>query len=75
LLGEPSNIIVLCSTINGLLESDARWAELARERGWKLTAGQESNQVPIWDVNLNGWYLLDDQFGKKRLTAYSEPAF
>jgi hypothetical protein len=61
----PSNIVVLCSQANGLLESSGTFAKLGRDLGWKLTAGQESKETPI---NIAGdWYLLDDNFGKVKV--------
>lgn len=58
----PSNIIVLCSTINGLLESDAEWASLGRQWGWKLYAWQSPLDSPYFDLVRHQWYLLDDEF-------------
>ena len=56
-----ANIIVLCSFANGLLESDAKFAELGRERGWKLNSWQEPTTTPVWDVFNACWWLLDDR--------------
>lgn len=72
---KPSNIVVLCSVVNGLLESDAAWAERARDYGWKLRAGQEPEETPVWYPLRGGWYLLDNQFGEKRLTASEQQVF
>lgn len=60
----PSNIIVFCSNGNGLMESDGNFARVAREHGWKLTAGQDPAKVParLWD----GWFVLDDNFERTR---------
>jgi hypothetical protein len=60
----PSNIIAFCSYGNGLMESSATFATLARGFGWKLYAYQEPDKTPVrlWD----GWYLLDDNYGKVR---------
>jgi hypothetical protein len=62
LRNHPANIIAFCSTGNGLMESNSTFAGLARDYGWKLTAGQDPRKVPVrlWD----GWHLLDDNFGK-----------
>jgi hypothetical protein len=61
-LDRPSNIIVLCSEANGLLESNARFAEVGRELGWKL----ERHQVPEFTPVLlaDGYWLLDNDFNK-----------
>ena len=62
----PSNIIVMCYAFNGLMESNSTSAKMAIEFGWKLTAGQDPYETPVYQ---NGdWYLLDDKFGKLRLT-------
>jgi hypothetical protein len=58
----PSNIVVLCSEANFLLESNSAFASLGRSMGWKLTAGQSSDSIP---VNAGGkWYFLDNNFGR-----------
>lgn len=42
------------------MESNSTFAGLARDYGWKLTAGQDPRTVPVrlWD----GWFLLDDNY-------------
>lgn len=58
----PSSLMMLCSQANYLLESSSVFASMGREWGWKLTAGQDSSDTPIYD---NGkWYLLDDNFNR-----------
>ena len=64
----PSNIVVLCSQANGLLESSGTFAKLGRDLGWKLTAGQESKETPIF-IHGN-WYLLDDNFARVQIKHY-----
>lgn len=67
----PSNIIVICSLYNGLLESNYTQAQLGIAMGWKLTAGQDPKLTP---VNILGrWFLLDDDFGKVEIKALQEP--
>jgi hypothetical protein len=60
LRNNPANIIVFCSIGNGLMESNSTFASLARDYGWKLTAGQDPTKVPVrlWD----GWFLLNDNY-------------
>lgn len=60
----PSNIVALCSMMNGLIESDADWADQARRAGWKLRNGDSPRAVPIFYAFDNAWYLLDDGFRK-----------
>lgn len=58
----PSNIVVLCSVINGHIESDAEAAEEARRFGWKLSRGAVSSEVPIYIPTAGQWVLLDDEY-------------
>jgi hypothetical protein len=60
-----SNIIVLCSKFNWLIEADPIWAKLAIERGWKLKSGQVPKETPVYDSFSGSYYLLDDSFGKE----------
>jgi hypothetical protein len=58
----PANIIVLCSVLNGLLESDAKFAAKARNLGWKLTNGQDASKVAVWYPKYRAWFTLNDSF-------------
>jgi hypothetical protein len=60
---QPSNLLVFCSAFNGLIESDSKAAQLARERGWKLDSWQDPLTEPVWSAPRNAWVLLDDDFG------------
>jgi hypothetical protein len=71
LLDKPSNIVVMCSSANGWLESNAAFAQMGRDYGWKLTHGQEPETTPIWIVD--GWYLIDNEFGKTKVQRHIEP--
>lgn len=70
LLDRPSNIHVMCSQTNGLIESHADWAALARIYGWKLNRWQEPEAEQIYDIPTGQWYLLDNNY--QRLTAEKE---
>lgn len=59
----PSNLVVLCSELNGLIESDARLAEIAKSYGWKLSTWQKPVQIPVYNSLKKQWYLLDDEYG------------
>jgi hypothetical protein len=59
---KPSNLIVLCSSMNSLIESDARWAELAKSYGWKLESWQDPIQVPVYDAIKAEWFRLTDDY-------------
>ena len=63
-----ANIVVLCSYINGAIESDARAAQVARENGWKLSAWDDPFWVPVFDAMTGRWWLLDDEFGRTQLS-------
>lgn len=63
-LDTPSNIIVVCSRYNGLMESDPVTAAEARAKGHKLKSWEDSTLLPVWDVNTGLWWVLDDKFGR-----------
>lgn len=58
----PSNILVLCSSMNTLIESDAASATAARINGWKLSSWDDPLEVPVFDAVSGTWYLLDDAY-------------
>jgi len=60
-LNNPANIIVMCSYFNGLIESSAKAAELARKFGWKLESWEDPEMVPFYADG--EWWMLDDNFG------------
>lgn len=60
----PSNIIVLCSYVNGMIESDADWADLAILNGWKLRAWEIPEDEPVFDSAADQWYRLDNNYGR-----------
>lgn len=61
----PSNLVVLCSVLNGLIESNAQWATVARTYGWKLSTWQNPLEVPVYNSLKKEWWLLDDNYGAK----------
>jgi hypothetical protein len=61
----PANYVLLCSIMNGLIESDHRWAELAISYGWKLRPWDEPNLSPVFDSITGTWFLLDDDWGRQ----------
>lgn len=60
----PSNIVILCSVANSLIESDADWAETAKRYGWKLLSWQDPEFEPVYDMIADIWYLLDDEYSR-----------
>lgn len=61
LRNKASNIIVLCSAFNGLIEADADAAALARKHGIKLNSWQEPETTPVWYAAESAWFLLDNE--------------
>lgn len=59
-LETPSNVIVVCSAVNGHMEANAYWAERARYYGWKLRPGQDPATTPYYDCASAEWYLPDE---------------
>ena len=55
-----SNGCAICHTCNGLIEADARLAEIARARGVKLRQGEEPADCPIWSPFFHQWVMLSD---------------
>ena len=55
-----SNIVWLCSWINGAIESDAELAREARLRGIKLSKFANPEIVPVTYWDGVRWYLNDD---------------
>lgn len=64
---QPSNVITFCSYANGLLESNAEFAALARTRGWKLESWQDTTDVVVFHAPTAQWWLLDDNYGRMPL--------
>jgi hypothetical protein len=61
----PSNIVILCSYMNGLIESDEVAADLARRHGWKLNSWDDPKTVPVRDMVSGVAYFLEDDFSRK----------
>lgn len=62
-LNLPSNLVILCSQLNGLIESDDRWAAFAKRYGYKLERWQNPAEEPVFDFGSGVWKLLDESFG------------
>jgi hypothetical protein len=63
-LDVPSNIVLLCSRMNFLIESDPVMADLAREHGWKLERWQDPKSIPVKDLLTGKSWLLDDGWAR-----------
>lgn len=59
-LNRLSNLVWLCSAVNGLIESDPEWADSARKRGIKLSGHAEPSDVLIVHAVHGSVWLLDD---------------
>lgn len=57
-----SNLILLCSGYNGLIEHDSVLAEEARELGIKISRNADPRKMPVQHAQL-GVVLLDDEGG------------
>jgi hypothetical protein len=57
------NVIMVCSSYNGLMESDAAVANQARDLGHKLSKFA-SPSAPVFDNVLKKWFDVDDKGGK-----------
>lgn len=68
LLDRPANILVMCSEMNGLIESDAKVAALARGYGWKLRSWQTPEEEPFFDIPTGEWILLTDDYNRTTTT-------
>lgn len=60
----PSNIIVMCSEYNTLMEQDAQAAQRAVAYGWKVVGMDAPWLIPVYDTTAQGWFLLDDYYSR-----------
>ena len=70
-LDRPSNIIVLCSVANFLLESNAEFAAKGRAYGWKLRRDQVPEFTPV--LLADGWWLIDNDYHKTPVPEVANP--
>lgn len=62
-----SNVVILCSLFNGLIESDAKAAGMAKRFGWKISRYDNPKEMPVYDVVVGEWFFLNDDFTRERL--------
>lgn len=60
----PSNIVSMCSYMNGLMESNAVVALQAKRMGWKLESWEDPKKVPAFNITTRMWYTLDDNYNR-----------
>ena len=70
LLDRADNLMVLCSAMNGLIESNSAAANQARDFGWKLSSWEDFTR-PVFNANELKWYQLDINGGKQEVDAPS----
>jgi hypothetical protein len=61
---KPSNLVVLCSELNNLIESDSWHRGQALKYGWKLASWDSPEVMPVFDGVAGVWYLLDNNYGR-----------
>lgn len=59
----PSNIIAMCSYMNGQMESNSISAGYAKRKGWKLESWEKPDETPLYNANLGEWVMLNDSYG------------
>lgn len=63
-----SNGLTVCSGWNFLVEADARVAEVARSRGWKISKALPPDKIPVFYPESDELFLLDDEGGREVFT-------
>jgi hypothetical protein len=66
-LNLPSNLIVFCAEANGLIESDAVWADRARLFGWKLSRWADPSTTPVYDLPNAVYCIIGDDWSRVEL--------
>jgi 5-methylcytosine-specific restriction endonuclease McrA len=66
-LDNTANLMILCSSFNNLIESDAKAAGLAKRFGYKISRYDNPLEMPIYDVVTGIWYLLKDDWTREQL--------
>jgi hypothetical protein len=61
----PEWLVAMCWGHNTRCESDAAFAQIARDSGWKLTRGEDPTEVAVFFRGV-GWRLLDTEGGRHR---------
>jgi hypothetical protein len=62
---DPTNLVLMDSITNGLLESDADWRRKALHYGWRLESWEDPSAEPFFHVGLRRWVLPDSFWGLK----------
>lgn len=60
----PSNVVTMCSSMNGQIESNPELRLWAVAKGWKLLEGDDPRSVPCFDAIDCKWFVLDDTWSR-----------
>lgn len=66
-LDKPSNLILLCSEMNTLIESSNRYAEQAKSFGWKISKWDTPENVAVFDYLDQKWFYLDNAWNRREI--------
>lgn len=69
-LNQPSNLIVLCSDANFMLENLADFAERGRLFGWKISRYADPATEPVYDAWKGVWCILTNDYERIELHNY-----
>jgi hypothetical protein len=58
----PSNLVLICSMLNGQLEADERYYQQGLQYGWKVSKWADWRTIPVYDAMTGVWYLLNDDW-------------
>lgn len=59
----PSNLVVLCSWLNGAIEADSALRLKALQFGWKVSKWDDWRKKPVYHSVSGEWRLLNDDYG------------
>jgi hypothetical protein len=62
LLDAPTNLVVLCSWLNGAIEADSALRLKALQYGWKVSKWDDFRAKPIFHSVSGEWRLLNDDY-------------
>lgn len=63
-LDYPENLVILCSRLNLLIESDPEASRQAKAAGWKLERWENPREKPVFDALKGQWQLLTKDYKK-----------
>ena len=70
ILNSPSNIILMCSEANFLMEHDAEFAARARLFGWKISRYADPLSEAVYDLSKGVYCILTNDFARVELHNY-----